>query len=478
MKPWLALPLLLAVGCAQDGGGDDSGGGSGSGSGSGGGSGMNPGGFAITGKVGATASAHADAPTPPRTITHVMAVQPISASPIRTIAAIAADGSFTLEVTPGQPYVFVFVDATAVGADMAVAMFRSGTLDTVSPQLAGHLDMGSVTIDPTTQTATPGTDYDTVIADLGLDPAAAEYLGSVDDLSLRYANPDIDGDGMIDLVEGHQFGIDFHVRSNMRRGAATGANFTVDDMTDQFFPEAGSDVAIPVFNLTSTYALYPSAMDPTAYVDQSNPQMSLLTHGAAYTVTVADGSTAGANTSFSGLPGGGPMAGWGADYDLEHDAALELPGAGGSPATLAFTLGAIGTTLTFTNVVTRTKASLVAEGTLSIFAKLNTADGLVNSVDYKWMKTQAGAWVPATADEIAVTIGSAGGFMSIHVLPSWANQMGMQIPADPTSGSLPWTGTPFAPDTVCGLAVSFDDKLGLRHFIGGADADAGVICTP
>jgi hypothetical protein len=31
---------------------------------------------------------------------------------------------------------------------------------------------------------------------------------------------------------------------------------------------------------------------------------------------------------------------------------------------------------------------------------------------------------------------------------------------------------------VCGRAVSYDDKLGLRHFIGGADANAGVTCTP
>ncbi|CAN5912441.1 hypothetical protein BH11MYX2_BH11MYX2_02410 [soil metagenome] len=475
MRSWLALSLLASIGYAADGG--DDGGGSGSG-GPGGGSGSNAGGFKISGSVGAQNTARRAAPTIMRTITHVMAVQPISASPIRTIAEVKADGSFSLDVTPGQPYVFIFVDSTATGADMAVAMFRSQTLDTVAPQGEGELDMGTVEIDPTMQAATPGVDYDTLISDLGLDPAAAEFLGSIDDLSLRYANPDIDGNGMIDLVEGHQFGIDFHVRSNMRRGSASGANFTVADMTDQFFPDSGDDVATPVFNMTSAYAMYPSTMDPTQYVDQSNPQMSLLTHGAAYTVTVADGSTAGANTSFSGMPSGGPMSSWGADYDLEHNAALELPGSGGSPATLAFTLGSIGTTLTFTNVVTRTKASLVEEGTISIFAKMNTTAGMVTSVDYKWMKTQSGQWVPATSDEIAVAIGSAGGFMGVHIQPSWANQMGIRIPAEPTTGTVPWTDTAFSPGTVCGLAVSYDDKLGLRHFIGGADPNPGVSCTP
>ncbi len=472
MKPWLALPLLLAVGCSSDGASDGGGGG-----GSGGGSGVNTGGFKIKGSVPETIAARVATASAPRTITHVMAVQPISASPIRTIAAVGADGSFALDLTPGQPYVFVFVDANAVGADMAVAIFRSQTLDTVAPQMDGSVDMGMVTVDPMTGTATPGIAYDTLIAGLGLDPAAAEYLGSIDDLSLRYANPDIDGDGMIDILENHQFGIDFHVRSNMRRGSAMGANFTVADMTDQFYPVTGTEVATPVFNLTSAYAMYPSSMDATSYVDQANPNMSVLLHGAAYTVTVADGSIPRANTSFSGMPSGGPMASWGADYDLEHDAALELPGSGGSPATLAFTLGTIGTTLTFTNVVTRTKASLTAEGTLSIFTKLVTTAGMISSVDYKWMKTQAGQWVPATDDEIAVTIGSAGGFMSFHVVPNWNNQMGLSIPAT-ASGNLPWPNAALQPGQICGLGVSFDDKLGLRHFIGGADPNPGVTCTP
>ena len=462
MKLWLPLLFTAATGCA--GSGD-----------------MNPGGgggYKITGKVGAMTAARTSAPTAgPRTVTHVMAVQPISASPIRTIAAVGADGSFTLDVTPGQPYVFVFVDSTAVGADMAVAMFRANTLDTVAPQLMGHLEMGDVMIDPTTQTATASTSYDDVIAALGLDASAAEYLGSVDDLSLRYANPDIDGNGLIDLVEGHQFGIDFHVRSNMRRGSAMGMNFTVSDMTDQYYPDSGVDVATPVFNLTSAYAMYPTAMDGTSYIDNSH-QPQLLQNGAAYTVTLADGSTPGANTSFSGLSGGsvGPMSSWGADYQLEGTS-LELPGSAGSPATLAYTLGGSSTTLTFTNVVTRTKASLTADGTLSIFTKLNTTAGTISSIDYKWMKRDAGVWVPATAEEITLTIGSQGGFMSFHIQPSWNNQAGVQIPATPM-GNVVWTGVAVAPGTICSIAVSYDDKLGLRHFIGGAEPDLGVTCTP
>ncbi|HEX3760377.1 MAG TPA: hypothetical protein VHW23_16790, partial [Kofleriaceae bacterium] len=153
-------------------------------------------------------------------------------------------------------------------------------------------------------------------------------------------------------------------------------------------------------------------------------------------------------------------------------------GSGGSPATLAYTLGAIGRTLTFTNVVTRTRASLTDTGTLAIFLRLVTTDQHFSRIDYQWMKrASATAWIPATAEEIALTIGSDGGYVSFHRVPSWHNEFGATIPAQPT-GSIPWTWTATGPADVCGLAVSYDDKLGLRHFIGGVDADPGVSCSP
>jgi len=428
--------------------------------------------FTISGRVGAITTAHRTVSAAPNHgITHVMAVDPETASPHRTIAEVAGDGSFQLQVDAGRPYVFVFVDSHAVGADMAVAVFRAGTLDTISPQLAGHLDMGDVTVDPQMQTATPGIAYGDLIASLGLSDADAEYLGSVDDLSLRYANPDIDGNGVIDLDEHHDFALDFHVRSNMRRGSATGANFTVADITDQFLP----DDAVPVYNLTSAYVMYAASYDNTDYVQMGMPA-STLTHGAAYAATNADGSLATAQSSFSALHFD-QTKGWGADYDLEHSPGMELPGSGGMPATLTYVLGATGTKLTFTNIVTRTKASLTDDGTLAIFIRLVTSGGAISAVDYKWMKRAAAAWVPATAQEIAMTISSGGGYISFHQLPSWSNEAGLQIPADP-AGTVAWDGGTMRPGDICGLAVSYDDKLGMRHFIGGADPNPGVTCTP
>jgi hypothetical protein len=418
----------------------------------------------------------AAAPPNRRTITHVMAVNPETASAQRTIGKVGSDGSFEVSVETGKPYVLVFIDSAAVGAEMVVAMFRANTLDTLSPQLAGHLDLGAMEVDPNAQTASLGISYDELLAGLGLSAAAAEYLGSVDDLSLRYANPDIDGDGVIDLEQDHRYALDFHVRANMRLGSSSGHQVTVDDVTDQFLADSGAAVATPVFNLTSAYALYPASLDSTQYVVQSGVSPTLQ-HGAAFTVSHADGSPAPAATSFSGL-GFGDTAGWGPDYNYESSPGLELPGSGGSPATMTYTLGAIGKTLTFTNVVTRTRASLTDSGTLAIFIRLVTTDDHYSSIDYKWMKrASASSWVPATAEEIALTISGDGGHVSFHRVPSWHNEFGAVIPAQP-SGSIAWSWEASGPDDICGLAVSYDDKLGLRHFLGGADPNAGVTCTP
>jgi hypothetical protein len=407
-----------------------------------------------------------------RTITHVMAVNPESASAERVLAKVGADGSFELGLALGKPYVLVFIDGTAIGGDMAVGMFRAGTLDTVSPQLAGHLDLGEVMVEPSVQTAAIGISYDDLLAGLGLSPSAAAYLGAVDDLSLRYANPDLDGDGAIDLEQGRAYGLDVHVRADLRRG---GHNLTVDDLTDHLLADAGPDAPVPVFQLTSAYALYPAALDATTYVTQRGVS-TMLDHGAAFRVTQEDGSTPASATSFSELSFG-DTRGWGPDYRYDALAGLDLPGSGGSPATLAYTLGASGTTLTFTNVVTRTRASLTEDGSLAIFLRLVTSDGHYTRLDYRWMKrASATAWLPATAEEIALTISSAGGHVSFHRAPAWRNEFGAAIPPEP-SGSIAWTWPATGPSDLCSIAVSFDDKLGLRHFIGGADGNAGVTCT-
>lgn len=484
------LPLSLALACSSgsgpstdtdspDGGSDTDVAGGGGGGGGGG-----QADFTVTGRApGAGSLRMRHAVDGPRTVSHVMAVDPSGGAAERVLAPVGADGTFTLALRAGRPYVLVFVDDSAVGVDMVVGVFHAETLDTIATLEPGSaLDLGDVTVDA--GAASTPLAYDTLLADLGLDPALALTLGAVDDLSLRYANPDIDADGEIDLLQGHPFGLDFHVRATLRVGPG-GAALRVSDLLDAFPAADGATVATPDFGLTSIYALYPSTFDATSYVDMS-AMPPVLTAGATFTATQADGSTPSSPTSFSGL-GFGDTRGWGADYDLARG--VELPGSSGSPATLLFGLGATSTSLTFSNVVTRTRASFTDQGTLMPFVRLDTTDGVITGFSWVWkQRLNADTWVDASAETIALLVSDSGAFVGFHLLPAWDHEVGAPLGQAPT-GSLLLTdprvhlSNVSAPDLttltasqVCGMAVSYDDKLGLRVFAGGADPDPGVSC--
>jgi hypothetical protein len=411
----------------------------------------------------ALSTALAVGPEPSRAITHVMAVDPESASPTRVLAPVTSDGHFALDVNFGHPYVLVFLDGKAVGTDMVVAVFRARTLDTLTPLSQGDIDLGDVTT--RSGTATASVPYDALLAQMGISAVGAEYLGSIDDLSLRYANPDIDGDGVIDLEQpGHEFQLDFHLRAQMRTGAG-GEILRVSDLTDQFLPETAS----PDFNLASIYALYPTAYDGTRYVGSDG---RTLTNGAAFGAVGRDGARAAESSSFSPL-GFGDRAGWGPDYNWGTNPSLEMPGSGGTPVTLTFTLGASGHTLTFPNVLTRTHASLAAYNTPVPLVRFNTTGGVITSVQYRWVnRSLPSSWTPCTAEELDLVVGDRGGFLGVST-GSKQNRVEIVIPRQP-EGSMPWTGGATAPADICSMALSYDDKLGLRLFVGGVEPSLGT----
>jgi hypothetical protein len=400
-----------------------------------------------------------------RRITHVMAVDPESASPNRVLSRVSTDGHFSLDVNFGHPYVLVFVDGTAVGTDMVVAVFRARTLDTLAALSEGDIALGEVTTKD--GVATASVPYDDLLAQMGLSAASAEFLGAIDDLSLRYANPDIDGDGVIDLEqEGHQFQLDFHLRAQMLAGPG-GEQLRVSDMTDQFLPQAGERVATPDFNLASIYAIYPAAYDGARYVTDR----AALMNGAAFQAMDPDGNMIGGNSSFSPLQFG-DRAGWGPDYDWHRSPGTELPGSGGRPVSLRFTLGASGHTLTFPNVITRTRGSLAALGTPVPFVRLVTSAGRITALDFQWMKRGSdGSWLPCTAEELSIVVGDQGGFLGLSH-GSKDNRAEIRIPREP-AGTVAVSGD-IDPREICAMGLSYDDKLGLRLFVGGVEPSLGT----
>jgi hypothetical protein len=134
-----------------------------------------------------------------RDVTHVVAASGTD----RVIAAVDANGGFELSLAPGRAWTLSFADVNA--PDMLVGTLRANGLDTLVPTAPGDLDLGKITMNGGFASAQTG--YAELIGALGLDETAARTIALNDDLALRYANPDLDGNGEIDTV-GYRLDID------------------------------------------------------------------------------------------------------------------------------------------------------------------------------------------------------------------------------------------------------------------------------
>jgi len=141
-------------------------------------------------------------------VTHVMAVSPVDGD-LQKVVVPTSDGEFSVEVEPGRPWALVFVDANRTGAKMVTGVLRSDTLDTFLPEAAGEVELGYISFDG--REATMAGSSNSLDTALGLSRRTLATLGGLDDIALRYANPDIDGDGLLDIDQGHVARLELHV---------------------------------------------------------------------------------------------------------------------------------------------------------------------------------------------------------------------------------------------------------------------------
>lgn len=398
-------------------------------------------------------------------ITHVMAVNPTSANPKRVLAPVADNGAFSLSLSSGVPWVLVFVDSSKTGSAMIQGIFRASDLDTLATSEAGT-ETDLQTIGFSGLEAESSVDYDDLIAGLGLDAATAETLGAIDDVCLRYVNPDIDGDGEIDLEqEDHGFVLDFHVRFNFEE---SGNPIEVGDL--DAFPDF-ANVTTGYAN-TGVYVAYPEAF--------SSATTGTVVFDTAVQLEGGGSFAAGATISSVTANAFGDYNGYGPNLSSSS----ELPQ---DDAVFAFG----GKTLTFTNIATPTLAEIDASvGRLFPFVRLVPADAgcglglncVVGSAEYKWMKRTASGWTPATEAELALIVSEDGGYLSMRYGNDSGPSFGLPIPRDAASGSLDWSyadlseaglnASQFANLTyaqIYHVGLSYDDQLGMRYFLNIAN---------
>ena len=403
-------------------------------------------------------------------VTHVMAVNPSAANPVRYLAEIADDGTFAIGIDLHTPWVIVLVDSHYVGKDMVAGVFRAADfdLDSLSATRPGSVDLGDLRVDGASGTASASVTTANLLAALGLSEAAATLLGAMDDISLRYVNPDVDGNGKIDVLEGVSYTLDFHLRYSMINA---GQQITFKDLLNRFADETTTEAT---YGVGSAIAFWDQARFGT-------------TTAADYRVRFSSGSG-----EFQAPPLHGTyMAGVWIDDDSYFYTSAGTSSVGISfDNTEPFPVGTYefevkGTDLTFTEVRTHSLVELNRSDDLIIpFLKVNTpTTGCsdwscpVTGFDYRWMKRVASGWVLASADEVALVVPQQGGFLGFQPSGDATKRLEFVIPGSPTSGTLPFatpgnrqgsvTDAEIAALTVgqlCHVGVSYDDTLGMRIF--------------
>lgn len=468
---------LIALGCSEEG--DSKGEANGDNN-----LGVRPGvGATFTGSLtSVSVSASLQKSTQVKEITHIMGVAPSTGNAQRFVAEVSEDGSFSLDVITGQPYLIVFIsqDGSLMGPDMVVGTVKvdpnNNDLDTLAPTEAGTVDLGEVDVDGVDEEATPAASLEDLLDALGLTEEEASFLGDVDDLALRLANPDVDYNGVIDANEGKSFGMDWHVRANTHINSASNTDLKMADLENKLPP----DELHLKWTLASGYAVYPKSFDDTNYVDSNNSLVS----GGSFTAP----ETALAPTSYSGGMFGDSRQ-WGPDYNMME----QEMGASDATATFTYILGSDEKKLVYSHVRTKTRDALEADGVLLPFLMLNTTEGKFTGISYEWRKRTESSWVAASSAEVSLLVQSSGAFLTLYTEKDSSNGIekgiSFSIPPEPTTGTINVGDegvyvssiedvTDLTLDDFCSSALSYDDKMGLRLFAGSPRANDGVSACP
>ncbi len=402
------------------------------------------------------------------TVTTVMAVAPESGNTTCKTTTVDSNGSFSLDLSPGQPWLLFFVDPSQTGVNMFLGRYSNSTQDTVVPnQSTGSLDVGTVTINSSTGVASGTTSASDVLSSLGLDSSTASTLGEADDVATRYANPDVDGDGRIDCGDSSkQFMFDFHVRFEMY---ISGTHATVSDIIGSFFSTSATTAT---YSSTGIYVAYPSTFSSvdTGSVTFVNSAVTTSEGGSIPANTATSSVT---TNNFSNYKGFGP--------NITNTS--ELPS-----GKIVYSFG--GKTLTFTNVQVPTLAQLTTPtGRIFPFVKLNKTSSSCSSnctlsgISYQWMKKTSSGWSQASLTEIDLLVADEGGNLGFRVNNNSNKTVQFTIPKTSIEGTLDWTTsnaslsgvtaaefTSLITTQICHLGLSYDDQLGMRYFEGINDA--------
>jgi len=393
-------------------------------------------------------------------VTHVMAVSPL-AGDLQKVVAPTDNGAFSIAVESGRPWALVFVDSKRKGADMVSGVLRSDSLDTFLPEQGGDIDLGYISIDG--RDATMAGSSDSLDQALGLSRRTLATIGGVDDIAVRYANPDIDGDGVIDAEQGRAARLEMHLEYAIVAGGGRPAS--PDDFLANS-PNLGYEHVG-----TGIYARLPESFGS---VDRANASVTFEQpywgfEAGPFTPAIPAGTpitqlTFGDSHTFGVFARPDQACPWG-NYRFQSGS-----------HTLDFTLVRMPTEMTMNQVMPRVKLAPAVAGCVE--------NCIINSVEFQWERRTDKGWIMLT-DEEAGALAPSG---SLDLLADDGSYRRFEFPVGVPSGSMPWHQDIYrAPSMATGqvsyMHLAFQTRQGLKmhaslgtghstgHEVGAPDGD-------
>jgi len=383
-------------------------------------------------------------------VTHVVAANPTTGE--RVVVDLKADGQadgrFEIALPGGDgSWVVTFADASKTGAAMKIATLQTGGLDAFRTTDGGAIDFGTVKFNGKYAHGT--TTWGRLSRFFGESESALRTRANLDDLSLRYSNPDVDGNGKLDALEGHEFRLDV---DGTYRLQVKGADVTIGDLV--------TGLANPTVRYmgTTISAAVPADMG-----------MNMLSGTVQFEQNFY--GTVNSNMVPAGTRIGYPYIKYG---ELDGNQVVGVVAAGTSDAPSgAYKFGFDTGELTFSDVAAPRMGTMSSASDYAVpFVTIRTVkpgcktDCDISSIDLEWMRATEHGWeqVKGPSDarlDVVAQIGSKRPALSTTLTDGATSQNWQDMPvlgSGITRNELSYINT----NRLCYVAVSYASDLGMK----------------
>ncbi len=351
----------------------------------------------------------------------------------RVLAPIE-NNAFSIVLPKCGSWVLVFIDSRKIGPAMIQGIFKAQDLDSIAPMSEGSAsesEVGEVAVDPQSQTATlDQTHVGEFIKDLGYTASTADFFGALDDLMLRYVNPDVDGNGLIDMNDPSM--PDYFFRYTV--GYSWGNSALLTENLEKV--RAGAPLS------TGSAIVFISGYPYLSATKSDANALAFFQTKTQFKVTVTNAGGTVFQSKLRTVHDNGAEFGYGIDPSNDQFA----PTAGKLPeGTYAFDFYNASAqkeaTYTFSNVNTLDDVNDVSNFIFPFPVFQVDGTDTITAVDYHWMKSTPQGFVDAKPEELELLLGRFPTEIKWHTACPNPNDCGSWVLVNPSEYKYAITGS-------------------------------------